>query len=298
MRNISNSAKRVGSVTFIGTFSALLAACGGGGGGGGSTPAAAVPGKSALLYIPGTAATIASVQAQNGQSAVLTTSGSTASLVTGGINTGTLTAVPSVAASSVTNYKNSAGTTNLMVSKAAGSGAALTDASYGIVTTVDSASNSYIGSYHYGTLAAATSLPTTTATYTGSFVGMEVNSAANIRGLAGNSTLNANFGAGTVSGTVTGIQTTSGTYTNYGLSTTGTISGNTYSGTTAFTSVYGGAPGSVTASGMNGAFYGTGGTQTAGSLTIQGTPTGTTALGTASNYGPLAITGGFGGRRP
>jgi C-lobe and N-lobe beta barrels of Tf-binding protein B len=266
MRNISNSAKRVGSVTFIGTFSALLAACGGGGGGGGSTPAAAVPGKSALLYIPGTAATIASVQAQNGQSAVLTTSGSTASLVTGGINTGTLTAVPSVAASSVTNYKNSAGTTNLMVSKAAGSGAALTDASYGIVTTVDSASNSY--------------------------------SAANIRGLAGNSTLNANFGAGTVSGTVTGIQTTSGTYTNYGLSTTGTISGNTYSGTTAFTSVYGGAPGSVTASGMNGAFYGTGGTQTAGSLTIQGTPTGTTALGTASNYGPLAITGGFGGRRP
>jgi C-lobe and N-lobe beta barrels of Tf-binding protein B len=281
-------ASRAGIVATGVLIAISVAGCGGGSGGGASTAAASLPGKSGLLFVPASATSIAGVQAQTGQGATLTVNGATASLVTGGISTGNLTLQGTSSNGLTQAYANTSGSTAVTVSKDAGAAGQLTDAMYGVVVTSNSAGD-YLGSYHYGTLTPTSSMPTTTATYSGKFVGIELNASKSVRTLAGNSTLTANFGAGTVSGGITGISSpTTNTLTNYGLSMNGTISGNTYSGTTAFTSVGGGAPGTVTASSLNGGFYGAGASQTAGSLTIQGTPTG---------YSTLAITGAFGGKK-
>jgi hypothetical protein len=287
----------------------LVAGCGGGGGGGGGgSTASSAPvvssavlakGGSALLVIPAAALNsvggIDATRVQSGGSptATLTADANSGSLTAGRLTTGTLQRDPSLAPTSATQSYESSPTapTALLFATQGASTAPLTDAKYGF-GLLDGSQELIIGGFHHGNATALSTMPTTTATYSGQFLGAEANRAG-LDFLVGNSSVTANFGAGTVNGNVTSLNriTASGASvtSGYGLSMTGTISGNTYSGTTGFTNAAGTAPaGTVSSSNMNGGFYGAAAAETAGSLSV---------IGTAPVAGPIAVTGGFGGRR-
>jgi hypothetical protein len=291
----------------------LLAGCGGGGGGSGSSATVSVPstavvakGGSAQIFIPASAVgpsaspagsgsiNASLVQSAGTAAATLTTApgGASSSLTAGNIQTGTIARNTTIAAAAPDQLYASAPVSpsnSLTVQHNVGAAAPLTDAAFGLAYTA-SAGSAYVGGYHYGNATALASMPTATATYAGKFSGIEV-SRFGIGDIKGTSALTANFGAGTVNGNVTNMTLGSGGSAGYGLSMNGTITGNTYSGTTGFTTTTGAPTVSVTASSMNGGFYGAGAAETAGALTVQGTPLPTTTLG------PVAVVGAFGGKK-
>ena len=146
------------------------------------------------------------------------------------------------------------------------------------------------------------------ATYNGYFKGLAGTTSAvtnlngnnavtgnNLIDVAGNTQINADFGAGQVSGNVYNLQKASDATAMlpYGLKMTGTITGSTYAGTTAFTgqSLTPGANANSTGNkgDLLGGFFGINGEETAGIVRIQDT-----AAGTATNTANTLVIGGFG----
>ena len=294
-----------------------LGACGGGGGGGGSGSGSAGPAAPAVSYATGTygkaqavylpnlgsgSATITDRSAAAGQtitySATTPSSGnfSVGAMAGGttmaGATSGTL--IPLSATNTL--YVSNDGTTIARVSTDAGANAPLTDAVYGRYWVYPASGQEQVGGYFSGTPTSQAQMPgSITATYTGDFTGYRVMQATGIASLAGSSSLTANFGAGTVNGSITNlINQGNGLSQTYGLSMTGTITGNTYNGTVGFTPAGPAAAGTpvVTNSALNGAFYGNGATQTAGALSISGQ-----APGAGGLTAPITVVGGFGARR-
>ncbi|MEQ1697570.1 MAG: transferrin-binding protein-like solute binding protein [Hyphomicrobiaceae bacterium] len=290
-----------------------LGGCGGGGGGGGGSSSAgggaAAPvapavsyatgtyGKAQAVYLPDVSVSLAigDRSAAGGQSVTytgtspsgITAPGNPASFSVGqmaggatmtGINSGTLYNL----SSSSDQYISSDSYTDAFVTKITGA-APLTDAVYGSYSS-GAMPSGQLGGFFTGTPTSQAQMPgNITATYSGGFVGYEVTNST-VYEVAGASSVTANFGAGTVSGAVSSLTNLYGTPSAYGLSMTGTITGNTYNGTAGFTGA--GAP-TTTTSAMNGAFYGSAATQTAGALSVTGTGAG----------GATTVVGGFGGRR-
>ena len=140
------------------------------------------------------------------------------------------------------------------------------------------------------------------ATYTGAFQGTQLVGSTASDIFSGNFpgvTLNADFGKGTVAGNVYNLQTatnctsTSCTQTplSYGLAVNGTISGNSYSGTTSFTGVAT-APGAAATGGTGnllGGFFGAGAAETAGVVRVTGTAPGVT--------GTTSVIGAYGAKK-
>jgi len=171
-------------------------------------------------------------------------------------------------------------------------GSLLDDARYGVIGDFSNPALG-IGGYHYGKATPVDQLPVdTSATYAGSFYGYGATIGEPIptSDLVGRSKLTANFGTGKVNGAITDLQTTKGVLQPYGLSMNGKISGNTYSGTAAFTTPAGAPAGTVTSSAMTGGFYGANAGETAGALRVEGRRPG-------SGSRPAVIVGGFGGTR-
>jgi C-lobe and N-lobe beta barrels of Tf-binding protein B len=154
----------------------------------------------------------------------------------------------------------------------------LNDSSYGLLGVGGTTGNIAFGGYHAGNATAVAQLPVT-GSYTGVFAGFDLKpgtSAAGFGAIDGDVKLNADFSKGTVSGNVTNITNVSSagvtSAAGYGLSLNGTIAGNAYTGTTAFTNATPGGPAATTAtsSALNGAFYGANASETAGALRVQG----------------------------
>ena len=200
-----------------------------------------------------------------------------------------------------------ASTEHLLVMRDAGA-SRLTDMSYGIVVSGEGASSAKLAAYHYGNPTAASSMPTTTATYAGTWRGVGLQNggsfAASGTPLQGAAQMNADFGAGTVSGAVTNIQskangffdTNPGTDFGLGMTFNGKIdqtTKNTFTGTVGLTNQAGtAAAGSVTASSLNGGFYGTGAKEAGAATYVAGSVPdgkGGTAIGT--------VVGAFGAKK-
>jgi C-lobe and N-lobe beta barrels of Tf-binding protein B len=305
----------------VAALTAALAACGGGGGGGGSssssssaltTPPAtksastsspSVPSdpanRSHAIFVPNISTNVYSVTDRtvaDGVASTTTTANTSATYTTSGTTIGGLglpTGTVTNAAGTNTDtrsYTRTEGTviTTVIDSRAGPSHTApLTDSSYGVIYQTDTASGSgtTIVGYHQGTPTPLANMPTNiTATYDGTFIGAGGPLTGSGDTLTGAASITANFGAGTVNGTIPNLSGVTAGSQVHGLTMNGTITGNTYKGTVAFTSPH---PTTVTSSAMTGAFYGANANETAGALRIEGTigPT------------PTAIVGGFGGKR-
>jgi hypothetical protein len=186
----------------------------------------------------------------------------------------------------------------------------LSDSVYGKTFISDGNGGLALGSFHAGSATPVAQLPVT-ATYSGFFVGDEFRIGASTGAstpIIGHAKLNADFGKGTVSGTATNLMN-NGTPVPpaplpYDLRFNGTISGNTYTGTTAFTNstgnIYFGTPAitngpaipTAVSSGLTGGFYGPGGAETTGAVRIQGL-----APATAGGTINTVVTGSFGAKK-
>ncbi len=188
--------------------------------------------------------------------------------------------------SSTSYYENDAGALASIKTTSAGP---LYHSQYGLMV-LDDNSHVVVGGYHAGDLTPKSQMPSdASATYHGSFGGYGGTTGGSAEGLVGDVRLRANFGAGTVNGQVSNLQNTDGASKSYGLSMNGKISGNTYSGTSGFTTKSGAASGRVTSSAMTGGFYGPNARETAGAMRVEGTP--------GPTKRPVAIVGGFGAKR-
>ncbi len=325
------SAARGFGLVAVSLAAAGLGGCGGGGSGGGSSattspaPVVAVapaPNKTLMLFIPDlsnisvagrSAATGNTISIAEDTSAI----NSASLLVSGTLSNGGAPGASGTLAGSAINrlgnisnlgerkYDGGITSSNYLQTERAskivgGNLTFLQDASYGI--TVYQATNSpsaYVGGFHHGNATAAANVPTNvSATYNGFFTGLELRTGQDAalggaKGVAGAMSLTADFTAGTVNGSVSNIVDASSTSAGYGLTMTGTIQGNAYSGTTAFTGAAGNAAGVVSSSAMNGAFYGANAAETAGAVRIEGTA----PIGIVGNNVGLAVVGGFGGTK-
>ena len=192
----------------------------------------------------GTASATATYQANNGK-------------VVGPLNRGASNA----ATAAVQEYIDPSAGPNvdagMIVSRDAGA-ARLTDVSYGLAYNLDPTTNSgAISGFHFGNPTAASSMPTTTATYAGTWRGVALQNGGNtqvnggLTPLQGDATMSANFGAGTVSGSVTNLQDkTNGGFFNsaagpavgFGMTFNGNIdqsTKNTFNGTVGLTNARG-----------------------------------------------------------
>lgn len=297
-----------------------LAGCGGGGGGGGSgSSSSAAPGPTFLTAPYGTSQSVSSSQASPlgtdkssaaGQAVTITeTTGKTAATLTvttpmAGGTAGPTTTVnlPVIAVSKSGyghEYQSTDGNSTIIATTFAGTtngvaNAPLTDVEYGAYRVFNaSRSSAQSGGFFSGTPTAQSAMPgNITATYFGGFNGY-ASTSTGVATLSGSSALTANFSAGTVTGTIGSIANLAGSAQGYGISMNGTINGNTFSGTSAFTnSSFGAGTASTTSSALNGGFFGAGATQAAGALQLSGN---------ASNIGstttPTTVVGGFGGKR-
>jgi hypothetical protein len=173
----------------------------------------------------------------------------------------------------LTNFLNLAMSTGTNSFLTAGGGQGLSYSRYGVWVANDSTSSGRIGFFGYGNTTPVAAMPIGgSASYIGTTIGVQsapggVNSA-----LTGNVTITANFGTGTVNTAITpmtalNLATNAVTLTS-GLSGTGTIAGNHYSGLLAGGSLNGTS---------NGTFYGPTAQETTGVWRVSGG--GTTAIG-------------------
>ncbi len=171
-----------------------------------------------------------------------------------------------------------------------GGSADMGNASFGLIMVNKGNNTAAIGGFHVG--AGTASMPTSaSATYTGKTVGTAIasNGAAIVFG--GDTNVNANFGAGTVTGRNSNLTIVGGDFsgqgTGFDVTMNGSISGNSYSGSSALVN-----PGTNTnigiagPSNLSGGFYGAGAADTAGaySASSSGTSTGNT----------ISVVGAFG----
>lgn len=190
-----------------------------------------------------------------------------------------------------TNYKSSTG--GIFGSFHHTPSGSLSYSQYGLLHQFTTTTGQSAGQYS-GTLTPESEIPkNVTATYVGTFLGFGGVVGAPVTvdtTVLGDVQLNADFGTGTISGQVSKLTDVGSQKTrSYGLSMEGEINGNTYAGTTGFTTRSGTPSGTVTSSAMTGSFYGPKAQETAGALRVEGRP--------GSGQAPVAIVGGFGAKR-